>query len=72
MEFNNKQINVKESQNIIEVSGIGSFKFVEHTDKNPVTCWDCDVNCMGICAVVPCSMAYRSDYKDGVFQSLNK
>lgn len=66
------EIRVKNSQNLVKIPNVGSFKFIEHTKENPVTCWDCDFKNMGICAVVPCSMSFRSDYKDGVFQSLNK
>lgn len=72
MEFNKSIINVKENQNLVEIPNVGSFKFVEYTERKPVTCWECDLRNMGICTVVPCCMSDRYDYKDGVFQSLNK
>lgn len=72
MSTNIKEIKIKNNQNLVEIVDVGSFKFVENTKENPVTCWECDLRNMGICAVIPCILSYRADYKDGVFQSLNK
>lgn len=66
------EIKVKNNQNLVEIPFVGSFEFVECTKNNNVGCWDCDLKSLGVCAVIPCSMSFRSDYKDGVFQSLNK
>lgn len=65
------EIKVKNRQNLIVIPNVGSFKFVEYNRDNPVGCYECDLRSLGVCAVIPCTMSYRSDYKDGVFKSLN-
>lgn len=72
MEFKNKIIRIKKKQTIVEIENVGSFRFVENTEETPVTCWECDLRTMGICCIIPCYMSDRHDYKDGVFESLNK
>lgn len=71
MEFNKSIINVKENQNLVEIEGAGSFRFVPWSNNNPVSCYDCDLRGLGFCKVIPCQMGFRSDYQDGVFQSIN-
>lgn len=71
MEFNKLIINVKENQNLVEIEGVGAFRFVPWSKNYPVSCWDCDLHNMGICEVIPCYMGERGDYQDGVFQSFN-
>ena len=66
------EVKVLENQNIIEIPEVGVFEFVENTYDNPNCCWDCDVRKLGICHLVPCTMTWRLDYKDGIFKSLNK
>lgn len=72
MAINIKQINVKNSQNLIEIPFVGKFKFVEWASNRQLGCWDCDLRSLGVCSVIPCSMSFRSDQKDGVFKSINK
>lgn len=68
MATNVKEIRIKNSQNLIEIPNVGNFKFVEYTRENPVRCYDCDLRSFNVCTVIPCTMSYRADYKDGVFQ----
>lgn len=65
-----KEIRVKANQNLIVIPDHGIFKFTENTEKNPMTCRECDLNNMGICGIIPCSTSCRADLKDGVFQLL--
>lgn len=62
------EIKVKESQNLIEIEGVGSLRFVPWSENNPVSCYDCDLYGIGVCRVIPCEMSFRGDYQDGVFQ----
>lgn len=68
MEFNKTKIEVKENQNLVEIEGLGSLRFVPWSKNNRVSCYKCDLFGRGFCKVIPCQMSYRGDYKDGVFQ----